>query len=573
MSMLPSSCCCGKCYFGARSTDPDAASCAHGTAETLELRIPRPAYGFGYNYYDYQNQPGAQCPCEGQYTTRTYCPSSSCVEVDYLHFHCDTNRTYTWNILPVVGDLYPPEQSVCCGYSNSTCDDVQCVGGSASLCSSTHRLVTGDRATCSIEAAIGTGGSGGTVPRLGSDTDIAPCEYGDSFYWLQGIANSSTSDLFRKYTVAADGTPTATTSRSLEQTVLCVVHKEKWWYRSSNSLTKSDSDGGSASDRSAALCRTPRYWIFACSGVPLFHFELYDAYHVHGTITEAEMKQIFRAIVHHDVELPESAMDKLESAGVLQVKDLSRTDGKIIEKSMNYVNGGKTVTQTRQFYARPGGWTYVCHDWNPSGSNEEAMCNGTSGYFWPYEIPRQTSNADNCSFGPSVDQCYTAAPVPTNNCQCETVAASRGALCTDVCGFSPNPGLCVPSVLFSCASNDGTTCTQDTIVGNCKGVWVQFTQYELQDLSTNSYRCTMTNDGYICRVPNGGSCDFGELPDEISHLMPEVVAAAERTTPADTSICCDSIGTKKVGTTICVATNPNGTACDTPDQWGGSVCS
>ena len=352
-----------------------------------------------------------------------------------------------------------------------------------------------------------------------------------------------------------------------------MVHREKWWKRSSNSLTKSDREGGSLIDRNAAACRTPNYWLFACSGAPLFHFEVYDAYHVHGTITESEMKAIFLA-VKNDKELPAAAMDKLERAGVIEVKDLDRSDGKIIKKSMNYTTGlGNSVTVDRYFYARPGGWDYVCHNF-ASDTSETTICD-VSNPLWPHQIPRRYSLAGSgqCSFGPDGTQCHTAAPLPTNGCSCQTVASSPGSSCTDICLFTPDPAECAPGPTASCGTNDGTTCTQDIVVGNCKGVWIQFSQYDLQDLALATYRCTITNDGYICRVPVSGNCDYGALPDEISHLIPESVSSAYRVDGTTTGLCCGGVGLyNPFGSFNCVSTAPVAAACPDPGDWGEDLC-
>ena len=279
MSLLSSSCCCGKCYFGVRSTDPDASACSHNTTEKLEYRVERPAHSTAISYIGYSDKGTNTCDCAGQYTVRQNCPAQDCIEVDYSHFHCDGNSIYTWNYFVTAGGaISPPRTDNCCGYSNNTCDDVQC-DQQGTLCSTTHRRIDGSSnfMTCFQATAI----SNGTIPAKIINSLIPNCEYGDTFWWLQDIADCAALGIegYRKYQISlTSGAPTLIGLKPLAETILCVVHKEKWWKRSYNSLSHDPNNpnsppDGSADDQASA-CRTPKYWLFACSGVPLFHFEV-----------------------------------------------------------------------------------------------------------------------------------------------------------------------------------------------------------------------------------------------------------------------------------------------------------
>ena len=144
----------------------------------------------------------------------------------------------------------------------------------------------------------------------------------------------------------------------------------------------------------------------------------------------------------------------------------------------------------------------------------------------------------------------------------QSVACSAGT--TTVGPGFPN---CAPPAVTTCGA-DG--CARDTIIGNCKGCWVQFSQYFLSiPGSSTDYKCNIHNNGYICRIDPAGTCDFGQLPTEMSHWIPSVVSASYRGgNSALSDMCCDGDGTYNVGGTDCPALTPNAAACDDPPIWG-----
>jgi len=570
--MSSAACCCVQCFFGSNSNQSTFTGCGHTIAESLNLRIPRPAYSGQKTIIEFQDAPGATCPCAGTYNVSTNCPASDCIEVNYSHFHKLGNaRLYTWFYESSLVSLWPSCSSPCAGYSNATCDDDTLCGGTSTLGSTTHRNAIDQQASCFQEQAI----DDGTIPHddRSSVAHADDLEFGDAYHWLQGIADASTAKNFTHYAPLSDGSYTTQSNKNLNATLLCVVHKEKWWHRTYNSLSQSDNSNASSIDNAAADCRTPKYWIFACTGVPLFSWEVVNAENA-GTISSSERVAIFSAI-SNSTPLPEAAMDKLEAAGILDVEDFGRSDGKIIKKSMTYTESGSSVTEDWYFYGRPGGWDYVCQDWNRNVSGFDSI--------FP-QVPRRTSVG--CSFGPTGDQCYTAAPLPGNGCSCERNATNQtGTGICPACMTSYSNANCTPQPTSSCGSSAGgwtTTCTQDTIVGNCKGLWIQFTQYDLQDLALNSYGCSATNDGYLCRVPPSGSCDFGLLPDQMGHDIPEEVSSSIRAgnSPLGFTGCCGGLGTYQNGSSVCPATTPRGPDCkepdeastDHPDGWAEDVC-
>ena len=530
-------CCCGKCFFGASSLDPDATACAHNQTEVLKLRIPRPAYAHQRTLKVFSG-----CDCDGSYISSTTCPTSPTIEVGYDHFH-PTTRTYTWFYEPA-NEVWPPcSGAPCCGYENSTYSDTECCGD-GNKCYLSYRTHEGLPCSRYQGAAINPGDP---IPHLGSNADAEDCSVGDQYWFLRDVANHPTTAQFHHWEVVG-GVVTQMADTTLERTMLCVVHKEKWWDRVSNSLTLPIKDGGTQTDITAANCRTPKYWIFACSGIPLYTWEIREL----SSLTTAEQDDLIIKVTNGDA-IPEAYCDTLEADGILFAKDYGRADGKVIKKTLKFKIGRVPYTSISYFFARPGGWTYVCQDWtdvDPGG-----LAN------FP-QIPRRYS--DSCLFGGD-NNCWTASPLPGNDCVCGyTGDAIPGGCVGDPCTGFPN---CDPPVVSTCGA-DG--CARDTIIGNCKGCWVQFSQYFLSiPGSSTDYKCNIHNNGYICRIDPSGTCDFGQLPTEMSHWIPSVVSASYRGGfSALSDMCCDGDGTYNVGGTDCPALTPNAAACDDPPIWG-----
>ncbi len=538
---LQKKCCCGKCFFGASSLDPDATACAHNQTEILKLKIPRPQYDNDRFVIAYG---GTGCSCEGSYLKSTRCPESPTIEVEYDHFH-PTGRTYTW-FYERDYEVWPPcEGAPCCGYQNLTYDDAQCCQDGV-LCFPTYRTWDGNDCSRYQGASIDPG----TIPHLGSLSDSEDCSVGDNYWFLQDVANHSTTAKFNHWEVVG-GVVTSVRPRSLEQTMLCVVHKEKWWVRDYNSLSQTDNPSASDIDNGASNCRTPKYWVFACSGIPLYTWEIKQL----SSLTTTEQDDLIVKVTNGD-PIPEAYADTLEADGILFAKDYGRTDGKVVKKTLKFEISSVPYTSIAYFYARPGGWTYVCQDWSSTPAELSD---------WP-QIPRQFS--ESCDFGGDND-CFTASPIPGNDCECHFEGTIPAGCSGDPCDgdFADD---CDPGVVTTCGT-DG--CARDTIIGNCKGCWVQFSQYFLKLPSASSqYGCNVSNNGYVCRVDPTGTCDFGLLPTGISHWIPSVVSGSYRSGNTSLSdLCCDGDGTIVISGADCPATTPLAADCDDPPVWGPGV--
>ncbi len=576
---LTRTCCCEKCFFGIRSADPldpnfdDFVACAHNTSETLELKIPRPAHRSGVSQTGINDE--GDCPCCGNYLQYSSCDERDTIEVDYKHFqHNDLTRVYTW--FYEKDGLWPLPTNDCCGY-DGTCppnsNDALCIDpgpdncyqGCASGGNGDWRMQDGALATRLQQDLISYGsGPGKAGGAFGNPTRVADCEYGESYFWLQGIADSDKSTFYKHwYYDTFFGAVLQASNRTLERTLLCVFHKEKWWKRDYNSLDWEDNPEvpEGSDDDVASATRTPKYWVFACSGIPLYSWEVKEL----SSLTVAEQDDLIQRIAL-DQPVPESYLDTLEADGILELKDYDRADGKIIKKTLRPALGNDV---TEYFFARPGGWTFVCIDF--------AQYPATAIEDWP-QIARRSRWESNPSYSFGSSGCFTGAPIPSE-CECESVKISPNpAGCPDscdTCGDGSNlPDGCTLGVSTGCSDRPGE-CTPDLIWGNCKGCWIQYVQYVTTGATTASGNppqgCEGVYNSYLCRVPVDGTCDFGLLPDDVHHFAPVNLSAFIRN-GGTADLCCEGQGLYKAGVYVCPAKNPNSQEeCDEPPDWGPCI--
>ncbi len=578
MSGVLAKCCCGKCFFGIRSADPqdddydDFVACRHNTSETLELKIPRPAHESGITQTGIIDQ--GNCPCCGTYRQYQSCDKQDTIEVDYKHFqYNDSTRVYTWFYQK--DDLWPPPINACCGY-DGTCppdsNDALCIDpgpdycyqGCASGGNGDWRMQNGAYAT-RLQRDLIVDGFGPAKTGGSFGNRVAKCEYGESYFWLQGIADHNKNkkykhwyyDTFFNEVKQAD-------DRTLEMTLLCVFHKEKWWVRDYNSLNHDPDDDSSPPDGStddqSSSSRTPKYWVFGCSGIPLYSWEVKEL----SSLTPTQQDDLITKIAL-DQPVPESYLDTLEADGILEVKDYDRTDGKIIKKTLKD-NSGSTAIE--YFFARPGGWTFVCQDF--AQDPEAALSN------WP-QIARRSRHQSNPPYPFGSSGCFTGAPIPSE-CECKSVKISPNpAGCPDscnTCGDGSNlPDGCDPGVSTGCSDVPGE-CTPDMIWGNCKGCWIQYVLYATTASSIGPPQaCKGVFNSYLCRVPADDTCDFGLLPDEVHHFAPSGLSDFLRNNPNDPgSLCCEGQGLTKCGPILCPAKTPvSDEECDEPPDWGPCI--
>lgn len=337
--------------------------------------------------------------------------------------------------------------------------------------------------------------------------------------------------------------------------MLCVVHKEKWWQRFYNSMRDTTSvPPPSTSDQNTGSDRTPKWWLFACSGIPLFTWEIMEL----SSLSDDDKKDLFSGIAN-GTYVKESIFDTLEADGILEIKDHGRTDGKLIKKTMRAASSSIPDT-TKYFYARPGGWDFVCLGFSSNGD-----ANGLEAD-WPQISRRFRSD--------STDSCFTGAPIPTNGqvaSQTFAPATPGDSACDLVTGGCDNlPVNCDCGAFSFCGSPDPENCLIDTIVGNCKGCWIQHIQYA-STATQGVSSCNGVFNSFLCRVPDlSTQCDFGELPNEITHQIPYVVSKLGRQSPpVSTILCCDGTASLQYGLATCPASRYDSTeTCAPPEEWG-----
>jgi hypothetical protein len=116
---------------------------------------------------------------------------------------------------------------------------------------------------------------------------------------------------------------------SLYSQFLCLVYRERWWkiapecpsdvrvYVPGCNQTPTGGDCGGVSFVTSDL--VPYMWIYGCSGVPLYDFDLTDAVD-HDVISALEAAAIRTAIINR-IQPNQGTLNKLYKAGYLQCKD------------------------------------------------------------------------------------------------------------------------------------------------------------------------------------------------------------------------------------------------------------
>jgi hypothetical protein len=126
------------------------------------------------------------------------------------------------------------------------------------------------------------------------------------------------------------GSALSATVGSLYNTFLCIVHREKWWriptdqcapvdriYVPGCTQSPSGGDCGGVAFNTTQL--VPERWIFACSGVPLFSWEVDDAV-ARGVISGAEATQLL-ADIGNKLQPSQATLSRLYQAGYLKLAD------------------------------------------------------------------------------------------------------------------------------------------------------------------------------------------------------------------------------------------------------------
>lgn len=572
MTARRAACCdtCNTCWYGA--TVSGGGACFHNTTERLEYRCGRPEYDLPKTIQTFSQNPGQPtCQCLSKtYTAVETCCPGGCddIVVRYHHFHHrDIGSTYEWWYQKPAA-VFPPCINDCCGYTN----DADCCASPPVLskCSRTYYDWQGKNLSPFQVRCITHGDVPAKVtPGTSSNTSAAGCDFGEQYWWLQGIADkTNTLKRFKRYYWNTTTSPQQLASESvdhLSESLICVLHRSKWWDRQFNSLSRLDTDGGTSTDRAAAADRTPKYWVYLCAGIPLFASDL-----DRSSLNATEIGQIIEA-VHKDEPFPRALAAQLVEDGILETpKDHGSAGGdKPILKTIEYADG---TNYSAYFYARSGGWSFACHDHhgNPSVQLEAQ---------WP-QISLQFS-VSSPYYGTS---CLTSAPIPGNDCACNSSGPDNSCnACTPLSNTN-----CVPNPSIICGTYTGgysEECDVDVVVGNCHGVRGVYVGYDIDAAYrgySNPHGCLTTNFSKLYRYPpsaepavemNPASVDESDLPDPdtLTHLMPWTVSRAINQGDSPDNTCCGGRGVFRSGAplVVCPATSPTGDDCDPPTIGGG----
>ena len=553
--MTHRNCCCSTgCFYGHEVSS--GGYCFHTKSERLEYRCPRPEYTFGellQTYSQINGQP--PCPCLNDvYLSQTMCPASPDIVCRYEHFnYTNPNETYVYYYKQPSDLLYPPCENVCCGFAN---DSICCAsGGTSRSCSKRYRLFTGGKCSPFQEQVIKTG----SVPTLQPSPAVG-CDYGPSFKWLDGVANfrAPFGLQFNHYQLL-NGAIVQTTKNHLVQTMAFLVFPTKWYMRGNtpgggarvgfNSLSQTDNPAATATDNAAADNRTPKWWVYACTGQPVYTWEIYEL----SSLTTTEADEMIEAVAAGRPLNPNS-MQKLENDGIIATpQDWGDAQGRPVKKTIRYSTG---FEQTAYFYGATGGWNFVCQDFSatPVQTIEE---------FWPQIAFGHSISSD---FG---DACLTAAPIPGNGCFCE----SEGGNCNSC--DSPPVG-CFPNPSPTCGSgNPPKPCVVDVITGNCKGLRFQNATYQLA-IPTQQFPARYSCQSNIATIGryekseeptnplDPAPIDYSEIPPpaNLSHFIPEPISQATRNLQNDLPLCCGGEGVLGVGSVDCPASSPTAPNCN-----------
>ena len=473
----------------------------------------------------------------------------------YEHFHeRDPNETYEWWYQAPSDALFPPCENTCCGYQwDSTC----CAsGGTHRRCDRNYKLYSGAKCSPFQRNVIVSG----SIP-ANNPSPATSCNFGRSYKWLDGLSNFPTifGLSFNHWEVILGSVVGPTTKPSPVQTIAFLAFPTKWWMRGNtpgggprvgfNSLSQTDNAAATATDNAAADDRTPKWWVYACTGQPVFTWELYEL----SSLTTAEADAILLAVAAGE-PLPAASMQKLEDDGILaKPQDWGDAQGRPIKKTMRYSTG---FEQTRYFWGATGGWSFACQDFSATPAASLSQ-------YWP-QIPLKYSMSAN--FGGS---CLTGAPIPGNNCACQ----SSGGPC-DSCQ-SPAPAGCMPFPAPACGSgNPPHPCDVDVVIGNCKGVRMQYAAYQLA-IPSATYSIPFTcqsNQSTLGRYEaavepanplDPAPIDYTQIPPpaDLSHYIPRSVSEATRNGDNGNPMCCGGIGVLGVGAVDCPANAPTGAVC------------
>lgn len=270
-------------------SDQIDSGCCHACDELL-LWCERPGFGFTQQFRSGLG-PGSKCQWNYSITQAGMDPVQAVYKFHGAYWRCEIPNTTPESLYPLPPRC-PPDWNAgaqCEDPSFYACD---CGGVSPGIC-------------------------------LCGQTWLTP--------WRKfNLENDPNTHWLTEMTCHKGGAALSGTVSSLYNEFLCVVHRERWWKLPQGECAP---EGyllvpGCTTSECAGACGTvpynrsdlvPKWWIYACSGVPLFAFDLTDAVD-HGVITGAEKSDFITAIGLKN-QPSQAVLAKLGNAGYFDTKD------------------------------------------------------------------------------------------------------------------------------------------------------------------------------------------------------------------------------------------------------------
>ncbi len=288
-AIIASGCCCGEsckdCLIS--HVIDDTAGCCHSRAEGLVFRIERPAWTLTVHAFG-----------DNPVSTPPECPGG-----------CELSFTVDYDAMDAIQAVYVYERSWFKADYGAVDRDrparAGCGEGCADCCPP-PAFPSYEGCLCDPNAYLNTYQKG--------VMEVTP-----QYMWLLDSICHGGSDCFPP---RHDGTCTEIPGdTTLFGQLLCVVHMEHWWKISdcSGAVTPELHAPNDPETPVSFQCMGPKRWVYACSGVPLYEFDLLDAVEK-GVIDGSEFCSVMTSVTAQ--ETPSQAiLQKLWDAGYIRAKD------------------------------------------------------------------------------------------------------------------------------------------------------------------------------------------------------------------------------------------------------------
>lgn len=265
----------------------DTAGCCHSAPEQLLFTIWRPAWS--QTFHSFGSNPGGD-PVE--------CPGG-----------CELSVILTYPEMDPMWFIYDYESFYFkCDYDakEDRTERTPCGEVCIDCCPDTFPAYVG--CVCDPEAHLST--------HQYDEMSISP-----QFQWLIDIIcyGGGTLDCFPPIR-DLDTCEDTVSDTTLYQQLLCVVHPEHWWILSSCDGAVSDIHVPNDPDTPLQYdCIAPKRFLFACSGCPLFDFDLRFAVQMEVLTTDEECDAL--VAIGNGVTVAQAILKKLSDANITSIKD------------------------------------------------------------------------------------------------------------------------------------------------------------------------------------------------------------------------------------------------------------